>query len=129
MTANWIKVCKTDDILPNSGVAALVSGLQIAIFRLQSEFYAISDYDPFSGAYVLSRGIVGDRAGVIKVSSPIYKQSFNLLTGECFDDPTVKLPTYPVQVVDDGVYISTSDSEYVVAGRAFALSNEATPSY
>jgi nitrite reductase (NADH) small subunit len=129
MTTNWIKVCKTDDILPNSGVAALVSGLQIAIFRLQSEFYAISDYDPFSGAYVLSRGIVGDRAGVIKVSSPIYKQSFNLLTGECLDDPSVKLPTYPVQVVDDGVYISTSNSEYVVARMAFALSDEATPSY
>ena len=111
MTTNWIKVCKTDDILPNSGVTALVSGLQIAIFRLQSEFYAISDYDPFSGAYVLSRGIVGDRAGVIKVSSPIYKQSFNLLTGECLDDPSVKLPTYPVRVVEDGVYISTQTQE------------------
>ena len=111
MTTNWIKVCKTDDILPNSGVAALVSGLQIAIFRLQSEFYAISDYDPFSKAYVLSRGIVGDRAGVIKVSSPIYKQSFNLLTGECLDDPSVKLPTYPVRVVEDGVYISTQTQE------------------
>jgi len=111
MTTNWIKVCKTDDILPNSGVAALVSGLQIAIFRLQSEFYAISDYDPFSKVYVLSRGIVGDRAGVIKVSSPIYKQSFNLLTGECLDDPSVKLPTYPVRVVEDGVYISTQTPE------------------
>ena len=111
MTTNWIKICETNDILPHSGVAALVSGLQIAIFRLQSEFYAISDYDPFSGAYVLSRGIVGDRAGVIKVSSPIYKQSFNLQTGECLDDPTVKLPTYPVQVVDELVYVSVEIQE------------------
>lgn len=106
MSNPWIRVCKTEDIVPYSGVAALVRGRQVAIFRLQSEFYAISDYDPFSGAYVLARGIVGDRAGVVKVSSPIYKQSFSLLTGECLDDPSVRLPTYPIQVMDDAVYIS-----------------------
>jgi nitrite reductase (NADH) small subunit len=105
MTITWVKVCRTDDILPYSGVTALLFGEQVAIFRVNSEFYAISDYDPFSGAYVLSRGIVGDRAGVVKVASPIYKQSFSLLTGECLDDPTVKLPTYPLQVVDDIIYI------------------------
>lgn len=105
MTTDWIKICGTDDILPYSGVAALVFGLQIAIFRANDAFYALSDYDPFSKAYVLSRGIVGDRAGMVKVASPIYKQSFSLLTGECLDDPTVKLPVYPVQVVDDIIYI------------------------
>ncbi len=106
MTNHWIKVCNTDDIPPNCGAAALVSGLQIAIFHVNSDFYAISDYDPFSGAYVLARGIIGDRAGVIKVSSPIYKQSFGLLTGECLDDPSVKLPIYPLRVVDREIYIS-----------------------
>lgn len=111
MTINWIKVCKTDDILPFSGVAAMIFGRQIAIFRLKTEFYAISDYDPFSGAYVLSRGIVGDRAGVVKVASPIYKQSFSLQTGECLDDPTVKLPTYPLQVLDNSIYILVQTQE------------------
>jgi nitrite reductase (NADH) small subunit len=106
MKNNWVKVCQADDILPYSGVTVLVMGRQIAIFRVQSDFYAISDYDPFSGAYVLSRGIVGDRGGVIKVASPIYKQSFSLLTGECLDDPSVRLPTYPVRVTGDAVYIA-----------------------
>src|SRR5689334_8217508 len=106
MKNKWTRVCKADDILPHSGVTALVLGRQVAIFRVSSDYYAISDYDPFSKAYVLSRGIVGDRAGVIKVASPIYKQSFNLTTGECLDDPAVKLPTYPVRVVDDVVQIS-----------------------
>jgi nitrite reductase (NADH) small subunit len=105
MTNHWIKICKTDDILPNCGVAALVCGLQVAIFRVNSDFYAISDYDPFSGAYVLARGIIGDRAGVIKVASPIYKQSFSLLTGECLDDPSVKLPIYPIRLVDGEIHI------------------------
>jgi nitrite reductase (NADH) small subunit len=111
MTTHWIKVCNTTDIPQNCGVAALVSGLQIAIFRVNSDFYAISDYDPFSHTYVLARGIVGDRGGVIKVASPIYKQSFSLLTGECLDDPSVKLPTYPVQVLDESVYVSIQIQE------------------
>jgi nitrite reductase (NADH) small subunit len=106
MKNNWKKVCKTDDILPYSGVTALVDGKQVAIFRVTSEYYAISSYDPFSKAYVLGRGIVGDRSGVVKVASPIYKQSFSLKTGECLDDPAVTLPTYPVRVVDDVVQIS-----------------------
>jgi nitrite reductase (NADH) small subunit len=106
MKNNWIKVCQADDILPYSGATVLVMGRQIAIFRVRSDFYAISDYDPFSGAYVLSRGIVGDRGGVIKVASPIYKQSFSLSTGECLDDPSVKLPTYPVRVVDEAIQVS-----------------------
>lgn len=109
MTTDWIKICRASAILPFSGVAAMVAGRQIAIFRVKSEYFALSGYDPFSGAYVLSRGIVGDRAGVLKVASPIYKHSFNLRTGECLDDPKVKLPTYLLQVVDDTIYVSVSE--------------------
>jgi nitrite reductase (NADH) small subunit len=106
MTDNWIQVCKADEIPPYCGVAALIRDRQVAIFHVLSEYYAISDFDPFSGAYVLSRGIIGDRGGVVKVASPIYKQSFSLATGECLDDPAVKLPTYPVRVVNDIVQVS-----------------------
>lgn len=114
MTKQWIKVCNTANILPNCGAAVLVLGLQIAIFRVNSDFYAISDYDPFSGAYVLARGIIGDRGGVIKVSSPIYKQSFSLLTGECLDDPSVKLPTYPIRVIENDIYLSIQTQEETI---------------
>ena len=52
---------------------------------------------------MLSRGIVGDAAGVPKVASPIYKQSFDLRTGECLDDGgATAVATYPVKVDDDG---------------------------
>jgi nitrite reductase (NADH) small subunit len=101
----WITVCQLEQILPNSGVCALVVDKQIAIFRTAAEIYAIDNYDPFSKAYVLSRGLVGDRNGIPKVASPIYKQNFNLQTGECFDDPTVLLPVYPVRVADGQVQV------------------------
>ncbi len=105
----WISVCALTDIYPNTGVCALVEGQQVAIYRVQvdgeDKVFALSNYDPFSKANVLSRGILGDRQGVIKVASPIYKQNFNLATGECLDDESVSVPTYPVQVVDGQVQI------------------------
>ena len=70
------------------------------------DVYAIDNYDPFSKAYVLSRGIVGDRHGIPKVASPIYKQNFSLLTGECLDDSTVKLATFSVRILDGQVQVS-----------------------
>ena len=106
----WIDVCPLSAITPNTGVCALVAGQQVAIFRVGdgADVFAISNYDPFSKAYVLSRGIVGDRAGIAKVASPIYKQNFNLLTGECLDDETVSVPTFEVRVVNDRVQVATN---------------------
>jgi nitrite reductase (NADH) small subunit len=107
-TTQWITVCKLEQILPNTGVCALVKDQQVAIFRvgMGTELYALSNYDPFSKAYVLSRGLIGDRQGVLKIASPIYKQNFCLKTGVCLDDPTVQIPTYAVQVSGDEVQVS-----------------------
>jgi nitrite reductase (NADH) small subunit len=104
---NWIDVCAVDDIVPNCGAAALLAGKQIALVRFGEgqDVYALSNYDPFSEAFVIARGIVGDRDGRPKIASPIYKQSFDLRTGECLDDPSVTLPVYPVRVRDGRVQI------------------------
>ncbi len=105
----WTTICPLERILPNTGVCALVKDRQIAVFRVGegTDVYAIDNYDPFSKAYVLSRGIVGDRNGIPKVASPIYKQNFSLITGECLDDLTIRLGTFPVQVVDGQVKVSS----------------------
>jgi nitrite reductase (NADH) small subunit len=98
VTGNWIEVCRYDAIDPDTGVCALIAGRQVAIFRLSDgALHAVSNHDPFSGANVLSRGIVGDRAGEPKVASPIYKQTFNLRTGVCYEDAGVRLEIYRVR--------------------------------
>ena len=105
---NWTTICPARRIMPFTGVAAMVNAEQVAVFRLTttSECYAISNYDPFSQAFVISRGLVGDKGGMLKVASPIYKHTFNLLTGQCFEDETVRLQTWPVRVVDGIVQIA-----------------------
>ena len=110
-TTRWVDICSISEIIPNTGVCALVKAQQVAIFRVGNgaDVFAISNYDPFSKAFVLARGIVGDRNGITKVASPIYKQNFNLATGQCLDDETVSVPTYKVRVVEDRVQFAVEE--------------------
>jgi nitrite reductase (NADH) small subunit len=102
-----VPVCRYDDLTPERGVAALVAGRQIALFRLHDgSVRAVCHRDPFSGANVIARGIVGTRGEVPTVASPMYKQVFSLLTGECLDSPEVRLDVYPVAVRDGVVAVA-----------------------
>jgi nitrite reductase (NADH) small subunit len=102
--SEWVAVCRLDDIVPNSGVCALVGARQVAVFRLDDDsVYAIDNHDPFSRANVLSRGIVGDVKGELVVASPIYKQHFSLTSGKCLEDPEVRVLVYPVRL--DGLTV------------------------
>ena len=103
----WTIVCELDDLIPDVGARALVGKNQVAVFRLSrcDELFAIDAFDPFSNAPVLSRGIVGDLNGRLVVASPIYKQHFDLRTGQCLEDDAVAVRTYPVRVVDGQVQV------------------------
>jgi nitrite reductase (NADH) small subunit len=109
-TLQWVDICSIENIFPNMGVCALIEDIQVAIFRVETasgtQVYALNNYDPFSKVNVLSRGIVGDRKGVLKVVSPIYKQNFSLETGQCLDDESVKVPVYFARVLEGRVEVS-----------------------
>ena len=104
------EICKLDDIIPETGVCALVGGEQVAIFRTQNgDVFAMHNFDPFSKANVISRGLLGsceiDGQKVRYVASPMYKQRFDLATGKCLDDERVSLRSYPVKVNHGVVFI------------------------
>lgn len=101
-------ICTLDRIARESGVAALVDGEAVAVFRTYDDrVFAISNFDPFGRASVLSRGIVGTRGDdeVPFVASPLLKQRFDLRTGVCLDDPAVVVPCWEVRVVDGMVVV------------------------
>ncbi|MEV4678974.1 MULTISPECIES: nitrite reductase small subunit NirD [Actinomadura] len=109
-TARWFDICSYADLIPERGVCAMVDGVQVAVFRVyDGALYALSNLDPFSGAYVLSRGILGTRDGTPTVASPMYKQVFDLRTGACLDDPRVALPAFPVRRAGDRVEVALTD--------------------
>src|SRR5450631_3384199 len=95
----WRDACAIDDVPPGAALAVQVEGEHIAIVRTQAGLLAaLSNYDPFSQAFVIARGTVGERAGVPKIASPIYKQSFYLQTGQCLEDKRVQLAVFPIRV-------------------------------
>jgi len=96
----WTTACAYDHLIPGRGVGVLLDdGTQAALFRLDDgTVHAVGNIDPFSGAAVISRGIVGDRGGRAIVQSPILKQAFALDDGCCLDDPQVSVPVYQVRL-------------------------------
>ncbi|MDX3224438.1 nitrite reductase small subunit NirD [Streptomyces sp. ME19-01-6] len=100
----WFAVCELSDLIPGRGVAALLpDGTQVAIFLDRAgQAYAIDNRDPFTGAYVLSRGLLGSVQERPFVASPLLKQRFDLETGRCLDDEGVAVQAYAARI-DDGV--------------------------
>ena len=105
----WAAVCAYDALVPDRGVCALIDGEQVAVYRLTSgKVFALANLDPFSGAYVLSRGIVGCRGDEPVVASPMHKHTFALSTGVALDEPSVVVATYPIRVRDGWVEVSAA---------------------
>ncbi|CAM3192205.1 MULTISPECIES: nitrite reductase small subunit NirD [Cupriavidus] len=104
----WTAVCTVRDIVPNTGVCALVDDRQVAVFRIGrgDEVYAIDNFDPNAQAAVLSRGLVGNLGERLVVASPIYKHHFDLRTGECLEAPEQSVNAYAARVYDGKVWIA-----------------------
>lgn len=113
-----------DDLVPGTGVCALVAGRQIAVFSVEGDVYALDNFDPASRANVLSRGLTGDLAGERVVASPIYKHHFSLTSGRCIEDPTFSVTSYGTRVQDGVVQIDAPRvlrrSRLVIAGNGMA---------
>jgi NAD(P)H-dependent nitrite reductase small subunit len=103
-----------EDLPRERGAAALVDGVQVALFRtFDDRVYAVQQHDPYSGANVISRGIVGTRGDAPTVASPMYKQVFDLRTGVCLDPvgkEPLRLLTWAVEVRDGVVVVSAAPS-------------------
>jgi nitrite reductase (NADH) small subunit len=107
----WTRVCALEELPVERGVTALVRGNAVAVFLVaDGSVYAIGNHDPFSRATVLGRGIVGSRGGVPVVASPSSRRTFDLRTGGCLDEPSVRVPAYAVKVLDGIVHVGPRSS-------------------
>ncbi|AWI28706.1 nitrite reductase small subunit NirD [Streptomyces tirandamycinicus] len=99
LSGAWLPVCEITRLTPGRGMAALLpDGRQAAVFLDRAGTpYAIDNRDPFTGAQVLSRGLLGSADGRPFVASPLLKQRFDLATGRCLDDDEVSVGVYPVR--------------------------------
>ncbi|WP_144143486.1 nitrite reductase small subunit NirD [Paraburkholderia sp. BCC1884] len=108
---DWTAICPLDEIVPNTGVCALVNGEQVAVFHVDkgdapAAVYAIGNFDPGSQAAVLSRGLIGSLGERVVVASPIYKHHFDLRTGECLETPAYSVSAFAARVENGQVWVA-----------------------
>lgn len=106
----WHAVCGRHDLVPNSGVVALVGNTQVALFQVidpsgAAQLFAVDNRDPVTGVNVIGRGIIGSLAGDLVIASPLYKQHYRLEDGTCLEDATKRLRTWAVRLEGDVVEI------------------------
>ena len=120
---NWSSVCSLDEVLPDTGVCALLHGRQVAIFRSEDSVYALDNCDPASDVNVLSRGIVGDVQGERVVASPLYKHHYSLTTGRCIEDSAKSVQVFPARVMDGRIWVNTEPQAARVRRRLVVIGN------
>lgn len=106
---HWTAVCAIDEIIPDTGVCALVNGQQVAIFRVAGrggQLFAIDNYDPHACVAALARGLVGNLGERTVVASPVYKHHFDLETGQCLEMPEHAVRVFPVRAAEGKVWVS-----------------------
>lgn len=105
--SQWQMICELSDILPETGVCALVEGEQVAIFRpyADEQVFAVSNIDPFFDASVLSRGLIAEHHDELWITSPLKKQHFRLRDGRCLEDESRSIAHFDVRVKDGLVQI------------------------
>jgi len=105
--SQWNTVCQLSDILPETGVCALIEGQQVAIFRPygDEQVYALSNIDPFFEASVLSRGLIAEHHNELWITSPLKKQHFRLSDGYCMEDESYSIPHFAARVENGVVQI------------------------
>lgn len=104
---DWQDICAIEDLVPYSGIGALVAGVQAAIFYVpdaEPAVYVLDNWCPAAHANVLSRGIVGDINGELVVASPLYKEHFRLTDGQCIEKP-LQVSVWPVRIEGDRVKV------------------------
>lgn len=105
---SWHRVCPLNELEELWGEAALVSGRQVALFRVDgATVFAVDQADPAADdACVMARGIVGSRGSHRTIASPLHKEVYALDTGECLSGPGPVLPVHPARVVDGYVEVA-----------------------
>ena len=105
-------ICQVGDLVANSGVCARIAykgeSKQVALFYLpdsEQKIFALDNWDPLGEANVLSRGMVGDINSELVVASPLYKQHFSLVTGQCLESD-VSVQCYQVAIDGDSVVLT-----------------------
>jgi NAD(P)H-dependent nitrite reductase small subunit len=99
-------ICNLDELQENVGRRLIVNDIEVAVFRINSEVFAVSNICPHQQTHLIYDGFIEDEF----VVCPAHGWKFNLKTGKK-DSGSNGLQVYPVEVVDGKVYVKVTFKE------------------
>jgi nitrite reductase (NADH) small subunit/3-phenylpropionate/trans-cinnamate dioxygenase ferredoxin subunit len=100
LKTKFFTVAKTTDIDPGRARVVYVQGIEIALFNIEGEFYAVDNLCPHEGGPLVAGTVEG-----MVLTCPWHRWKFHLKTGRSPINPAVQVPTYPVQIEGEQIRI------------------------
>src|SRR3989338_8777336 len=99
--ATLTKIAKTSDIPTGTGKVVEISGKTVAVFNCEGTLFAIDNTCKHRGG-PLGEGSLSNTT----VTCPWHGWEYDVKTGECAMDPSIKVQTFDVKVEGDDVLVS-----------------------
>lgn len=97
---DFVTIAKVGQVAEGRGRTFQVAGREIALFRLNDEYFALDDYCPHMGASLGSGDL---RDGMVICDRHLW--AFNLRDGSCPDVPTLRAETFEVRIQGDEIQV------------------------
>ena len=97
---SFVKVAKTGDLAAGTGKTVDARGKALAIFNVEGQFYAIDNACKHRGGPLGE----GELDGKI-ITCPLHAWTYDVTTGECFNDPSCRADCFPVKIEGDDILI------------------------
>ena len=104
LSENFSKVCRVEDLTEGIGKRFLVNEIDIALFKIKGEVFALSNVCPHQHSALIYEGFIEDNC----VVCPAHGWKFKLKDGK-MENGGNGLNSYPVKVIDDIIYIKAED--------------------
>lgn len=118
MTGNRVKIADVSDFAENgSRIIREIDGIEIAVFRLEDEYYAVANFCPHQAGPLCEGQLLGDLRGSGDgysftydkqervISCPWHGWQFDITSGESLQSDQYSVPTYEVTVEGEEIYI------------------------
>jgi nitrite reductase/ring-hydroxylating ferredoxin subunit len=103
----FLHLCSRNDLKENIGKRFFVNDVEIAIFKINSEVFALSNICPHQQTHLIYDGFIEEDF----VICPAHRWNFNLRTGKK-PSGSNGLDSYPVEIFNNQVYVKVHPKKF-----------------
>lgn len=100
METEFVTVARTTEIDPGRARVVYLRGMEVALFNIGGDFYAVDNSCPHEGGPLVAGTVEGE-----VLTCPWHRWQFHLATGCSPINPAIKVQTYPVKIEGEQIKI------------------------